>query len=66
MANTRTFLLQLWQDPAGLWAVLRDEQQGQLYQFESLEALTHFLSQLEGDPLQEPSGETKSAALGLE
>ncbi len=66
MSKTRTYLLQLWQDPSGLWAVLKDEAQGQLHQFESLEALTQFLSQIEDAPPPEPPNETRSLAAGLE
>ncbi|GEM84239.1 hypothetical protein [Meiothermus hypogaeus] len=66
MSKTRTYLLQLWQDPYGLWAVLKDEAQGQLHQFESLEALTQFLSQIGDDAPLEPPGTPKEVALGLE
>ncbi len=66
MSKNRTYLLQLWQDPRGVWAVLKDEAGGQLYQFESLEALTQFLSQIGDDPLIEPPGAPKGVAVGLE
>ncbi len=65
MSKSRTYLLQLWQDQSGLWAVLKDEQCGQLYQFESLEALTHFLSQIEDDSLPKPP-DASGTAMGLE
>jgi hypothetical protein len=55
MLQTRIYLLQLWQDQSGPWAVLKDEQSGQLHQFESLEALTLFLSQLGQTPPEPPS-----------
>ncbi|WP_299428641.1 hypothetical protein [uncultured Meiothermus sp.] len=45
MTKARTFLLQLWQDQRGLWAVIKDEECGRLHQFESLDALVQFLSQ---------------------
>jgi|GEM_PF-5315136 hypothetical protein len=48
MYKNRSFLLQLWQDQGGTWVVLKDEACGLLYQFESLEALIHFLSQTLG------------------
>ncbi|AWR87455.1 hypothetical protein [Meiothermus taiwanensis] len=48
MSNNRSFLLQLWQDQGGVWVVLKDEVCGLLYQFESLEALIHFLAQTTG------------------
>ncbi|MBO1436786.1 hypothetical protein [Meiothermus sp. CFH 77666] len=65
MSKTRTYLLQLWQDPRGVWAVLKDEAGGQLYQFESLEALTQFLAQL-GEPLSKPTNPTDGVVMGLE
>lgn len=45
MPEARTFLLQLWQDEHGPWAVVKDEASGRLHQFESLETLIQFLSQ---------------------
>ncbi len=50
MSESKTFLLQLWQDERGSWAVVKDETSGRLYQFESLEALTQFLSAPAEDP----------------
>lgn len=62
MSKNRSFLLQLWQDQGGTWAVLKDEACGLLYQFESLEALAHFLSQaMEFAPA---ANETKEAVRG--
>ncbi|MGK0617574.1 hypothetical protein [Meiothermus cerbereus] len=46
MSKKQTFLLQLWQDQSGVWVVLKDEQCGLLHQFESLEALSQFLSRI--------------------
>lgn len=66
MSKTRTYLLQLWQDPSGLWVVLRDEAHGHLHQFENLEALTQFLSQMEDVPPPEPLDESRDLAAGLE
>lgn len=65
MSKTRTYLLQLWQDPRGVWVVLKDEAQGQLHQFESLEALTLFLAQTD-EPPSEPTNPTDGVAMGLE
>lgn len=50
MSESKTFLLQLWQDARGPWVVVKDQVSGQLYQFESLEALTQFLSAPPEDP----------------
>ncbi|MCS7067694.1 MAG: hypothetical protein N2Z75_00995 [Meiothermus sp.] len=66
MPRTKTYLLQLWHDSSGLWAVLKDEALGQLYQFESLEALTEFLSKLEDGPPPEPPEEARHLVPGLE
>lgn len=65
MSKTRTYLLQLWQDPRGVWAVLKDEAVGQLYQFESLEALTLFLSKVDETP-SEPLKASQGVAVGQE
>lgn len=65
MSKTQTYLLQLWQDPRGVWAVLKDEAGGQLYQFENLEALTQFLAQ-NGEPPSEPTNPTDGVVMGLE
>jgi|UniRef100_A0A7C3HD59 hypothetical protein len=54
MSKNKTFLLQIWQDPGGIWAVLKDEDCGLLHQFESLEALVQFLSR-EAEPSPSPS-----------
>ncbi|WP_337868384.1 hypothetical protein [Meiothermus sp.] len=60
MSESKTFLLQLWQDARGPWVVVKDQVSGQLYQFESLEALTQFLSAPTKDPTplqaQTPTG----------
>lgn len=65
MSNNRSFLLQLWQDQGGVWVVLKDEVCGLLYQFESLEALAHFLSQaMEFAPAVSETKEAVRGAVG--
>lgn len=67
MPEKQTFLLQIWQDQRGLWAVLKDEDCGLLYQFESLEALVQFLSQTVVGPSSsalEPAHTTAKSAIG--
>lgn len=56
MTKTRTFLLQLWQDQRGLWAVIKDEECGRLHQFESWDTLTQFLAQGGVSPTQNFEG----------
>lgn len=67
MPKKQSFLLQIWQDQRGLWAVLKDEDCGLLYQFESLEALIQFLSQKVAGPSSsalEPAHTAAKSAIG--
>lgn len=67
MPKKQSFLLQIWQDQRGLWAVLKDEDCGLLYQFESLEALIRFLSQTVAGPgssALEPAHTAAKSAIG--
>ncbi len=52
MSENKTFLLQLWKDAQGPWVVVKDQVSGELYQFESFEALTRFLSAPTEYPVQ--------------
>lgn len=67
MPKKQTFLLQIWQDQRSLWAVLKDEDCGLLYQFERLEALIQFLSrttEVPSSPDLEPAHTTAKSAIG--
>ena len=60
MSAANSYLLQIWQDERGIWAVLKKEDR--LYQFESLEGLSEFLKQQAGEmivPLQETPDRTR-------
>lgn len=47
MSVANSYLLQIWQDERGVWAVLKQEDQ--LYQFENLDALGEFLKNQVGE-----------------
>ena len=44
MSRGNSYLLQIWRDEKGVWAVLKPKEGETLLQFDSLEALATFLS----------------------
>ncbi|GEM87193.1 hypothetical protein [Meiothermus granaticius] len=44
MSQGHSYLLQIWRDEKGIWAVLKPQQGQTLLQFDNLEALAQFLS----------------------
>ncbi|MER3553908.1 MAG: hypothetical protein C4331_06045 [Meiothermus sp.] len=44
MSQGNSYLLQIWRDEKGVWAVLKPKEGETLLQFDSLEALATFLS----------------------
>lgn len=56
MSKAQTYLLQLWRDERGFWAVLKAQQGGKLYQFEHLEELAQFLLEHGAYPQGEEAG----------
>lgn len=64
MSVANSYLLQIWQDERGIWAVLKKEDQ--LYQFENLDALGEFLKNQVGEmsiTLQETPRPTRTSPM---
>lgn len=58
MSQGNSYLLQIWRDEKGVWAVLKPQSGETLLQFDSLEALAEFLS-VQGPTLAEVEEEEK-------
>jgi hypothetical protein len=60
MSQGNSYLLQIWRDEKGVWAVLKPQQGETLMQFDNLEALAQFLS-TQGTTLAEPEEDEETA-----